>query len=833
MLKLIFRDLLWNKKVSLAIIIVNWLGFLSFGILEHFNVSFEDAVDSISKNLLSADLSISSRIDIPEQIRSTIQDQAAAEGWQTLAGINFYTMLRKDDKSLLVNVRAVEKGFPFYGKITGTAADGSLDLIASMHADQSIWATKEVLAKLSANPGDRVTLGNQTLVLSHAVEDDTTVGLSSFDLAPRIYVDKQLVQGTGLIQEGSVSWKSIYLKVPDSVAPAEAKRKLLEHIKDPAIRVQTHDDHENSRSRVINYLTDYLWLISLICVLLTATGVSYQFRSYLAAKKSEIALLLCLGTAPLRIVISYLSRIAILCGVASGLTISTSALALPVFQRIFEQFVALPSPPSFSWESAGKILAVSIAFPILVCLPFCLSIFSIKPSSLFREDSPTGAFSPTRIIAMFPALLLFAIIAVVKSNSFYSGLLFFGIVLGSITVFLLTSKGLILLLNKANIQKPIELKLGSRYLTRNPTHTSLFVVALGLSTLLISVGSHLRSALTVELESPSGKRSDLFVFDIQEDQLEDVRTFYAGIGGLTYKMAPMIRGRMTKINGEILRTSGAEEPSTREDERSEQSRNRSVNLSYEEKDVSENSIVAGLPFSKASSKYAKVSLEENYASRVGLALNDVVTFDVMGKEIEGEVVNLRKVNWTNFEPNFFIVLEPSSLRDAPKTYVGSLSGLQTMQDVYKLQTEIANQFPNMSVVNVRPIIDQIIGMVSKLSLIVNFMSLFSLLVGLFVVAMILQHRLHSRRRDYQLITLLGGARKIFTRLVFAEIAILTFGATFVAVAAGAGMSYLVVEKVFDHATINLGLVAWGLLASLCIPFVATLFVRSQSGKVSS
>ncbi|MGE0172149.1 MAG: ABC transporter permease [Oligoflexales bacterium] len=821
--------------MSLAIVLVNWLGFLSFGILEQFKDSFDAAVDDISQNLLSADLSISSRIDFSDEVKAKVRGHASAEGWDVVESVSFYTMLRKpgapgtSDKSLLVNVRAVDPGFPLYGKITGKDQDETTSTIAQMHSDKAIWASPEVMARLAAQPGDEVALGDQTLRLSHTVQSDTTVGLNSFDLAPRIYIDRSLVEATGLFQKGSVTMETLYLKIPPQHKPSDAKKALAEFIKDPAVRIQTHDDHENGRARVINYLTDYLWLISLICVLLTATGVSYQFRSYLASKKNEIALFLCLGTSPLRIVMSYLGRITLLSSIASILTVLGSALALPLFQKVFEQFVTLPPTSSLSWISTTKILAVSIVFPFLVCLPFCLSVFKVKPSSLFREEPQTPSSSRIGLLWLTPAVLLFAAVAVWKSHSYFTGLLFCGIVVISVVVFYLTSKILIASLAKANFQKPITLKLSTRFLTRSPTHTNLFIVALGLSTLLISIAAHLRSTLAVELERPSDRRADLFVFDIQEDQLADLKSFYDASKDISYKFAPMVRGRMTKINGEVLRTRSDDDDSPmREDQRSGQARNRSVNISYFETNFPDNPIVEGVSFAESRSKYAKVSLEQNYASRVGLEINDIVTFDIMGKEIEGEVVNLRKVNWTNFDPNFFIILEPGPLRDAPKTFVGSVAGVGNMAGIYAMQTEIANRFPNMSVVNVKPIIEQVLSMVSKLSLIINFMSAFSLLVGLVVIGMILQHRLHTRRRDYQMITLLGGAEKMLPRLVFTEISVLTLGAVVVATASGAVMSYIIVKNVFDRATVDLSLAFTGLFASLAIPFLATLFVRSRS-----
>src|SRR5690606_33719544 len=149
---------------------------------------------------------------------------------------------------------------------------------------------------------------------------------------------------------------------------------------------------------------------------------------------------------------------------------------------------------------------------------------------------------------------------------------------------------------------------------------------------------------------------------------------------------------------------------TREEERANQMRSRTYNLSYRGELAPSETIVAGKPFSGSysvgSNEIPEISVEERFAERIGLKLGDVMGFDIQGVPIAGKIVNLRRVRWTSFHPNFFVQFQPGVLDDAPKMFVAAIPGDQTTDNV-KLQTAIVTAFPNVSVIDVSNAIERI------------------------------------------------------------------------------------------------------------------------------
>jgi len=40
-----------------------------------------------------------------------------------------------------------------------------------------------------------------------------------------------------------------------------------------------------------------------------------------------------------------------------------------------------------------------------------------------------------------------------------------------------------------------------------------------------------------------------------------------------------------------------------------------------------------------------------------------------GVNREAQVTSLRSINWDNFQPNFFMIFQPGTLKDLPTTYL--------------------------------------------------------------------------------------------------------------------------------------------------------------------
>ena len=105
-------------------------------------------------------------------------------------------------------------------------------------------------------------------------------------------------------------------------------------------------------------------------------------------------------------------------------------------------------------------------------------------------------------------------------------------------------------------------------------------------------------------------------------------------------------------------------------------RNRSLNLSSRQRLSASETLIKGRDFSgvydQNKNPVVEASLEKRYAKRLNLDIGDHFKVDIMGLEVEAKVINTRKVRWSSFQPNFFILFQPGLLEEAPRTHLASI-----------------------------------------------------------------------------------------------------------------------------------------------------------------
>jgi putative ABC transport system permease protein len=167
----------------------------------------------------------------------------------------------------------------------------------------------------------------------------------------------------------------------------------------------------------------------------------------------------------------------------------------------------------------------------------------------------------------------------------------------------------------------------------------------------------------------------------------------------------------------------------------------------------------------------EISLEEGIAKELNVKVGDIVTWNVQGVEIPTRITSLRKVVWTRFEPNFFVVFAPPVLRDAPKQYV-LLAQVRDPQAVSPLQRAVVNQFPNISSIDLTSIKRTVDGIVARVSLAIRFMALFSLAVAIPVLFSAVAATRRARVREGVLLKTLGATRGQIAKILLAEYSLL-------------------------------------------------------------
>ena len=793
---LAWREAFRNWRFTLAFTLNLGLGFFGFIFLGSLNGAIQDAFASRSRALLAADLSVSALRELSAQEEQTLNSilSSVAGGYEEARAIETYSMLTKDKLSRLVDISAVGEKHPLYGEIRLTSGTVDGRSTKNLFGAKNIWIAPELAAQMSLKVGDPVEIGGSSFLVSEIVEEDSGNGWRGSSLAPRIYMSLEEFKKLGLTGKGSRIGYVRQYRLPPSVNVEELAQALNQGLSDPEIRVRTHADAAEQASRPLQYLGDYLGLVSLVGLFLSAVGAAYLFQSFLYRRVGAIATLKTLGLSAGGIVRVYLVQLALLSAVAATFAFALSAISLTVGAKLMESYLAFEVQAVPQLHEFFIALVIGLAVGVLACLPFTLRVYDLKPVLLFQE-SAVPKFERSRFYAFLPLFALFFALSVWQAHSWRIGsFFFFGMLAGG----LILLAAITVMLKSPLVARVKEL----RYLERNRVSTASAFLAVGIGALLIQLLPQLQRNIESEIERPeSSALPSLFLFDIQEEQATELESLLKREGAGFDAFVPMVRARLESINGDTFKKESERgRANTREEEQSARSRNRGYNLTYREKLSAAEDVVEGKYFSGPYSGQGmpEISLEHRFAERMGLKLGDKLEFDVQGIAVSGIVTSLRKVKWTSFQPNFFIVFQPGVLDGAPKTFLGTIKNIG-LEDRASLQNVLVRGFPNVSIIDVTALVERLLEIFGQMAIALRLMAAIAVFTGLVVLFSIVSHQARLRRSEIQLWKVLGAGRSRLIKMFWIEFGLLGLGASLLGVFVSLGLSYAVSYTFFDSA----------------------------------
>lgn len=630
-----------------------------------------------------------------------------------------------------------------------------------------------------------------------------------------------------MVTEGSTLSHSIHYKVKNSVDLKNLAEKLIDKLDDPTIRVRTYHDTAKRQGRVISYLSDYLGLVALVAFFLSAVGASYLFASYIQESYREIAILRSLGVTSRQAIQIYTYLLAILGGGAALVSAFGASFLLPILNRLLKDLVPVSLNFQINIESIAIGFAIGLVGALSICLPLIVKIREIDCAQLFNEQiSKAIKLDLKSLLFLTPAAFGFWGLSIWQAHSIKIGSSYFLSMIVSIFIITMLTLLILKLLSKLSIHFSFTLKMAIQYITRSKTNSLINFTTIAMGTLLISIIPMLRENLLSEIKYPAGTMlPKLFMFDIQEEQIDSIKEDLSDMGVEKIIFSPMIRSRLIKINGEKLKISKEEAGFTREDQYRRRMRNRGINLSYRSELSPSEKVTAGIFFKESfdpqKNDIPEISIEEGYANRMELQLNNILTFEIQGIPFQGKVTSLRQVKWNSFQPNFFIQFQPGVLEDAPKTYL--VSAFFKEKDKLIIQNKINYNFPNVSIIDVEKLVNKISELIDKMSFILNFMAIVSVLAGLFVLFSIATHQAGSRKIDINLIKILGAKIKTIFSISLLESLTIGLFATSIGATISIIVSYIIAHVILGGIwTFNGQIVAISIVTLLLLTLFATL-----------
>jgi putative ABC transport system permease protein len=668
--------------------------------------------------------------------------------------------------------------------------------LADLLGEDTTVVGPEVLRRLRLETGDLLRIGHADFRIAAVVEKEPDRVASAFNLGPRVFLDAAAWQRTGLDQTGSRLLYRVLVRLPAEAG--EDVERIADEIEallpgDERFRVETWRQAQPSMRRGLERMERYLGLAALLSLLIGGIGVAQTVRAWLAGRMDAIAVLKCLGYRPREVLWLYLAQTA-----ALGLIGSTAGALLGVAVEMLAAQVlrgVLPVESLELWQPLalvrGVVLGVGVA--LIFSLPPLMAARRTPPIRVLRRDAePIAAGRWTRFGTAAALIAGVFGLAAWQSRSLVDGALFTA---GLLAVTALLSGAAWLLTRLAKRPRIVArpwLRYGLAALHRPGASTTGAIVALGLGILVVLtmflVERRLDEQLRQELppDAPTA-----FLIDIQPDQWPGVEALLERQEASRIDSLPMITARLAAIDGnsaeDLLQGLSEDEGDARWALRREQ------RMTYAEDLPEGNVVVDGELWSDPEAM--EVSVEQEFADLIGVGVGSVMRFDVQGVPLDLKVGTVRTVDWDTFGLNFYLIVEPGVLEEAPQRRIAATRLPQGReQDV---QDALVAEFPNVTLIRTREVLEKVAAMLSKLGMGVRILGLLTVFAGLAILAGAIGAEAVRRGAEVALLKTLGMTRRQIVATFATEYALVGLVAGVLGAAGGGVLAYFVLTRGMD------------------------------------
>jgi len=731
----------------------------------------------------SAVLAADIRLGSPQPLPEAYFTEAARRGLRSARSTNLLSVVFNGEASQLTNVAAVSAGYPLRGRVLVAGepfARGSP--AAGIPAAGEAWPGSKLLAAVGGHVGSQLSIGAASLRVTRVLIARPDQGGTFAELAPNLIMNAADLPATRLIQPGSrVSYAALFAGERTRI---DAFKAWLVAHKGPGERLRDITEASPQIRNAVERAGRFLSLASLVSVLLCAIAVAMAARRYVQRHLDAVALLKTLGATrafTLAMSVLQLLALALLAAVAGA---ALGFLAQEWLLRTIRGLLAVTDLPAASLSPLAIGLVTAIALLAGFALPPLLQLSRVPALRVLRRD--VGPPPPLVLLAFGPAVavVLLLIYWVVPETKLF---LYFTAALAAF-VLVLTLAGVLLVYLAGRLRGRVGVawRFGVANLSRRRAESVVQLVAFGTGIMVLLLLGILRDDLNGDWQRtlPPNLPNYFFINIPPAERADFVRALQAQ-GARTTRVLPMVRGRLTSINGhavESLRAArnGEDSFATREQ-----------NLTWASELAADNRVIAGRWWTAADLGKPLVSLATEFQESLGVQVGDRLSFDIGGEALEVTVASIRKVKWDTFQPNFFIVFPPGVLEGAAGTYM--TSAYFTPGSARSL-AQLVRRFPSVSIFDIDELLTQVRGVLDKAAFAVQSVFVFTLFAGLTVLLAAVQSSRDERRYESAMLRTLGASRGTVVQGVLAEFATLgSLSGLLAAVGASVGAYFLTTQ----------------------------------------
>lgn len=750
------------------------LGVFSLTFVRALSSSVSESLEGQAQQSMGADLTVSARQPLEKTRAEALTAELVQQGARFANVTRFYSMLthtRGDNPAAtqLIRVYAVGDGFPFYGSIETLPAER----FAKLGESPTVIIDRQIAERLKVGPGDSVRVGELSATVAGLFIPRPGSPAAGFSLASPIYMHERFLKDTELIRTGSRIDYERAFALPSGFDADRWKKNRESEGDDDRVRITTAEEGSNNVRRFIDRLSGFMTVVAMVTLLLGALGIGSSLRAFMREKLDHAAIFRVIGVTPRGLFYIYalmalwVASLGCVLGAALGVIFPLALIS--VVQSLGQEFlpegVGLNLQPSAALWGVTAGLFSTIAFTLWPIWQTAL----VSPLRVLRRDVETlNKKSMTlRIVWMCSLGVLVLGGFFLSAGAFRSVAAAFGL---AVVVASCALHGLATVLTRcarwlAHRARSYAVRQGILNLYRPGNQTKSVVLALGLGVLLLCTMFTLQYSLQKAIAVDQRRElPNLFVIDIQTDQLREVRQVIQRAGATRVDESPMIAARVSAINSRKLTEQQTESGSETDNDRRRR-RTREYFVSYRPHLIDSEAVTDGRFWSGTPARQ-EASIDAELAESLGIQIGDILTLSIQGIPLDAKVTSFREIHWQAVRPNSLILLSPGEIEQAPQQHVVSFRVANEQRSL--TQSKLVERFPNLTVIDVTEATRTVKLIIERVASVFQGLGSLAVFAGLLILTGAVASGRYARQHESTLLKVLGARRATLRKILITE-----------------------------------------------------------------
>ena len=786
----------WQRLLFFFVCIA--IGVGSIVALRSIIQSVRGTIAGEARALLASDAMISSNRPWTEPVLQRVAEEERQGRIEARSqAVEVPTMVRSGSAgattSRMVELRAVEAPFPFYGELTLEGQPYSHALLRG----KGVVVRPELLSQLGLSVGDTLLIGTETFTIRGVIAAEPGRRLGAFTLGPRVFIDLADLEQTGLLAFGSRASYQMLLRVPgETLDPLVGD--LREAFANEFVGIRHYRRSEDQIGENLTRAENYLSLVGLVVLILGGIGISSVTRVFVQQKLRSIAILKCMGCTSSQVLAVYMAQVLLLGFAGSALGVALAAAVIAAVPSLVGELAAmLPVDYGLTGSAVWHGMAVGLLVSILFSVVPLLEVRHVKPSLLLRQDArPPAGFDWVKWSVTGAVGAALVAVASWQAGSLEVGLMLCAGFVATAFVLHLAGAALVRAVQPLRFARSFALRQAVLHITRPGNQTRVILLAVGLGAFFILGVRSLQANLLRDFAVQVGSDApDMFLIDIQSDQRDGVAALIDEANGPAPapRLMPTLRARVVGVEGENVELESYQEMRGR-------GLSREYTVTYRSQLEANEQIIDGVWWDDAPmTGEPEVSVEEGIGDRVlagrggrrgddgppeaaageaetaptRIRVGDRMRFDVLGRIITARITSVRRVEWQDFRAGgFMFVFRPGTFDGAPHTFISSLQAPRDPAARARMQTGLVSRYPNVSVIDLREILQTIQGIVNNVTLAVTVVGGLVLLSGALILVGAVSMTKFKRVYEAAILKTLGANSRLIATMLVLEYGVL-------------------------------------------------------------